>query len=219
MGKVYTRFQAKTAQKTLPNGAVHTYIASIREYPPGEGVSLTRKQPTFRYATTGLAAKWRLRNERRNSILMTRHYPDLGSASDCLFFFFNQSEALPTSGRWRVISMDCSRFNTENCSVTKRDDYVIMLNKKEMYSNQPGEKKKNTIQENDSEDRVGRRIWKKIWKINSRPPGFYLMRKREKLASIMIGTKVVCDRLRFSNLSSWLMKAFSTNAFAIVRPS
>ena len=27
-------------------------------------------------------AKWRLRNERRNSILMTRHYPDLGSASD-----------------------------------------------------------------------------------------------------------------------------------------
>ena len=143
MGKVYSRFQTKTAQKALPNGAVHTYIASIREYPPGEGISLTRKQPTFRYATTGLAAKWRLRNERRNSILMTRYYPDLGSASDWFcFFFFNQSEALPRSGRWRVISMDCSRFNTENCSVTKRDDYVIMLNKKEMYLNQPGEKKK-----------------------------------------------------------------------------
>ena len=56
MGKVYTRFQAKTAQNTLPNGAVHTYIACIREY-PAEGISLTRKQPTFRYATTGLAAK------------------------------------------------------------------------------------------------------------------------------------------------------------------
>ena len=27
-------------------------------------------------------AKWPLRNERRNSILMTCHYPDLGSASD-----------------------------------------------------------------------------------------------------------------------------------------
>ena len=39
MGKVYTRFQTKTAQKPLPNGAVHTYIACIREY-PGEGVSL-----------------------------------------------------------------------------------------------------------------------------------------------------------------------------------
>ena len=29
-------------------------------------------------------AKWRPRNERRNSILMTRHYSDLGSASDWL---------------------------------------------------------------------------------------------------------------------------------------
>ena len=41
-----------------------------------------RKQPPFGNATTGFLAKWRLRNERRNSILMTRHYLDLGSASD-----------------------------------------------------------------------------------------------------------------------------------------
>ena len=41
-----------------------------------------RKQPTFWAVSTGFPAKWRLRNERRNSILMTRHYPDLGSASD-----------------------------------------------------------------------------------------------------------------------------------------
>ena len=40
-----------------------------------------RKQPTFGDATTGFPAKWHLRNERRNSILMTRHYPDLGSVS------------------------------------------------------------------------------------------------------------------------------------------
>ena len=40
-----------------------------------------RKQPTFGNATTGFPAKWRLRNERRNSTLMTGHYPDLGSAS------------------------------------------------------------------------------------------------------------------------------------------
>ena len=33
-------------------------------------------KPTFRDATT--SAKWRLRNDSRNSILMTRHYPDLG---------------------------------------------------------------------------------------------------------------------------------------------
>ena len=41
-----------------------------------------RKKPTFGDATTGFPAKWRLRNERRNSILMTRHYPDLSNASD-----------------------------------------------------------------------------------------------------------------------------------------
>ena len=41
-----------------------------------------REQPTFSDAITGFAAKWRLRNERRNSILMTHHYPDLGSAFD-----------------------------------------------------------------------------------------------------------------------------------------
>ena len=44
-------------------------------------ISSLRKQPTFGDATTGFPAKWRLRNERRNSILMTRHYPDNGSVS------------------------------------------------------------------------------------------------------------------------------------------
>ena len=43
-----------------------------------------RKQPTFYDATSGSPAKWCLRNERRNSILMMHHYPDLVSASDCL---------------------------------------------------------------------------------------------------------------------------------------
>ena len=42
------------------------------------------KQPTFRDAASGLPAKRRLGNERRNSILMTCHYTDLGSASDGL---------------------------------------------------------------------------------------------------------------------------------------
>ena len=41
-----------------------------------------RKQPTFGDATTGFPAKRRPKNEGRNSILMTRHYSDLGSASD-----------------------------------------------------------------------------------------------------------------------------------------
>ena len=43
-----------------------------------------RKQPTFCDATTGFPTKRRLRNERRNSILMTLHYSDLSSASDWL---------------------------------------------------------------------------------------------------------------------------------------
>ena len=41
-----------------------------------------RIQPTLGDATTGFPAKWRLRNEHRNSILRTRHFPHLGSASD-----------------------------------------------------------------------------------------------------------------------------------------
>ena len=43
-----------------------------------------RKQPTFRDTTTDFPTKWRLRNKHRNSILMTHHYPDMGSASDWL---------------------------------------------------------------------------------------------------------------------------------------
>ena len=41
-----------------------------------------RKEPTFRDATTSFPVKWRLRNQRRNSTLMTRQNPDLDSASD-----------------------------------------------------------------------------------------------------------------------------------------
>ena len=44
----------------------------------------SRKQSTFGDDITGFPTKWHLRNEHRNSILMTRHYPDLGGASDWL---------------------------------------------------------------------------------------------------------------------------------------
>ena len=47
------------------------------------GASL-RKQPTFRHATNGFPAKRRLRNERRNFTLTTRHYLDPAIASDWL---------------------------------------------------------------------------------------------------------------------------------------
>jgi len=43
-----------------------------------------RKQLTFRNTTAGFPEKWCLRNKHRTSILITYHYPDLGSASDWL---------------------------------------------------------------------------------------------------------------------------------------
>ena len=43
-----------------------------------------RKQRTFRDVTTNFLSKWRLKNERRNSVLMTCHYRNLGSASNWL---------------------------------------------------------------------------------------------------------------------------------------
>ena len=51
---------------------------------------------TFHNATTGFPVKCCLSNERRNSILMTHHYPDLGSASDWMNSkqIFSLSEAL-----------------------------------------------------------------------------------------------------------------------------
>ena len=46
--------------------------------------SSLRKQTTFRHATNSFPVKRHLRNECRNSILMTCHYPDLRSVSDWL---------------------------------------------------------------------------------------------------------------------------------------
>ena len=60
------------------------------------------KQSTFREVTNGFPAKWRLRDDCRNSLLMTCHYSELGSASDCLKICLNQLEAL-TRSNWCMI--------------------------------------------------------------------------------------------------------------------
>ena len=52
-----------------------------------------RKQLTFDQATTGFPAKWHLGNEDKNSIVVTFHYPDLGTRSDWLKVCFNQSKS------------------------------------------------------------------------------------------------------------------------------
>ena len=59
-----------------------------RDYPPqhvfGTHLSSMWKTADISDAISGFPAKWHLGNERRNSILMTCCYPDLGSASDWL---------------------------------------------------------------------------------------------------------------------------------------
>ena len=66
------------------------YLSGIR---PAVDNSSPRKQPTFGEATTGFPAKWRLRKKRRNSILMTRHYQNLGSAYD--YFWLDEANFQP----------------------------------------------------------------------------------------------------------------------------
>jgi len=56
---------------------------SYRQILMNESLNL-RKEPTTREVATWTFAKRRLSNERTNSILMTHHYPDLGSAFDWL---------------------------------------------------------------------------------------------------------------------------------------
>ena len=71
--------------------------------------------------TTSFPSKWRLRNERRmNSILMTRHHPDLGGTYDWLKICFIQSELLPTGERSCIIGMDFLRFLRSSCGGVKK---------------------------------------------------------------------------------------------------
>ena len=68
------------------------------------------KQPTFCDTTSGFPAKWRLRNEGRNSILMTRHFLDLGSDSDWLREFSHS--ARPSRSTAQIWVVTRHRFGT-----------------------------------------------------------------------------------------------------------
>ena len=46
----------------------------------------------------------RLRNKRRNSVLMTRHYPDLSSASDCLKQISHAARRIRSTTHIRVLT-------------------------------------------------------------------------------------------------------------------
>ena len=69
-----------------------------------------RKQPTFCKATTGSPVKWCLRNKRKSSILMTCHYPDLGSDISPVWNFCNSCSSdviLWGNKRWRCEMLAC----------------------------------------------------------------------------------------------------------------
>ena len=75
-------FKTQVELRTAGQG-FHCKVLNILRHFCGRFVFyLGWKQPTLRNAAIGFPAKWRLRKDRRNSILMTRHYPELGSASD-----------------------------------------------------------------------------------------------------------------------------------------
>ena len=67
----------------LPSSCLGRYALPLclSQKKTGPFYSSLRKQLTFGDSTTGLSTKWRLK-QRRNSILITCHYPDRGSASD-----------------------------------------------------------------------------------------------------------------------------------------
>ena len=58
-----------------------------------------RKQPK-----SSFNAKWPLRNERRNSLLMTRHYPDLGGAFDWLKQIFHAPRPIRSTAQIWVVT-------------------------------------------------------------------------------------------------------------------
>ena len=70
-----------------------------------------RKKPTFGDATTGFPAKWRLRNERINCILVPRHYPDLGSASDRSCRVGNLIQPIRSTTQALSVWNFCARFS------------------------------------------------------------------------------------------------------------
>ena len=63
---------------------------------------------TFCGATNNFPMKWCLRNEHRNSMMMTRHYPDLGTSSDWLKKI--SQVAQPISSSTQFLAVTCHQY-------------------------------------------------------------------------------------------------------------
>ena len=89
-----------------------------------------RKQPTLGDATTEFPAKWRLRNERRNSPLMTRHYPDLGSDASSVWNFCTRfSDFISWGNQWWRREMSAV-FSGYRFTCFRREDSRKYLNER-----------------------------------------------------------------------------------------
>ena len=67
--------------RTSPRWGRHFVVVLVSQH---SWLSMKKKYPEKTANIWRFPSKWRLRNERRNSILVTRHYPDLGRACDWL---------------------------------------------------------------------------------------------------------------------------------------
>ena len=100
------RLIRRTGPRNTPSSSNSSFETSCTWSIRNENHQLSsslKKQTTFGDPTNGFPAKWRLRKERRNSILMTRRYPDLGSASNWLCRLWNLLQSIrSTSKIWIV---------------------------------------------------------------------------------------------------------------------
>ena len=72
-----------TAQQSSGYRAISVSIPTLQDEKQNQTrTNCSSLENWYASTSTGFLAKWRLRNEHRNSILMMRHYQDLGRASD-----------------------------------------------------------------------------------------------------------------------------------------
>ena len=94
-------------QNKLPLIHVSKLLKTEDWFQFGSEASL-RKQPTFHDATTGFPAKKRLKNEFRNSILMTCYHPELGSDSNWSYRVGNLLQ--PTGSTTQNYVVTCHQY-------------------------------------------------------------------------------------------------------------
>ena len=95
-------------------------VSSLFKIRKSSALLAWEKQPTFGNATTGFPAKWRLRNESGNSILMTRHQIWASSASDWLNQISHAARPIRSTTQIWVVTRNqyelvwnfCARFSS-----------------------------------------------------------------------------------------------------------